>query len=110
MVSVPFSASITVPVYVTSNSPPSGEVKIYGCSPTAFSNITTGVTPGLTFTCVGSNTASVSGNVRFTAQAQATATEAIQIAGVCVGNLSNATVGVSINPTAINRISVTRIA
>lgn len=111
MVNVPFSASLTSPVYVTSNSPPAGNFKLFGCSATAFPIVANGVTPGITFTCVGSNNSSDSGNIRFTAVAQATVSnEAIQIAGVPVGNLSNASLSVQINPTAINRISVTRIA
>ena len=107
MVNVPFGASISAPTF--QGGATTGDLKFFGCSATAFPIISNGVSPGFSFRC-DSNAQSVFGSIQFVAVAQATATEAVQIAGVPVGGLATATVNCQINTTALSRISITRIA
>lgn len=106
MVGVPFQASINSPGFQSGAT--FGTLKLFGCSASAFPIVASGNTPGYTFG-TNSNNQTISGNIQFTAIAQSSSNEAIQIAGVAVGGLSNATVNVSIDPNAINRTYVTRI-
>lgn len=110
LVSCPFSAVVTSQVY--SGSATTGELKFFGCSATAFPLITNGVTPGYSYRVLQADTGSNSlfGIVQFIATAQATVTEGVRVAGVPVGALASATVTTSIQPSALNKIAVVRIA
>ena len=109
LATIPFSASYVNPTFQGSNV--EGDIKFFGCSPTAFPIVANGVTPGTTYTVFNSATSlnSIFGSVTFVATAQATATESLQVAAVVVGGLTGVTVNANINPTAISRIAVVRL-
>jgi hypothetical protein len=109
LITIPFSASYSSPTFQGANV--EGDIKFFGCSATAFPIISSGVTPGITYTVFNSATStnSIFGSVTFVAIAQATATEPLQLAAVVVGGLIGVIVNGNINPTAISRIAVVRL-
>lgn len=109
LVTIPFGASYNTPTFQGSNV--EGDIKFFGCSPTAFPIISSGVTPGTTYTVFNSATSlnAIFGSVTFVATAQATVTESLQLAAVVVGGLTGVIVNGNINPTAISRIAVVRL-
>lgn len=109
LVTIPFGAAYSSPSFQGSNV--EGDIKFFGCSPTAFPIVANGVTPGTTYTVFNSATSlnSIFGSATFVATAAATATESLSLAAVVVGGLSGVTINASTNPTAISRIAVVRL-
>ena len=108
-IDVPFAATFNTPTFSGANT--AGTLKFFGYSSSAFPIITSGVTPGYSFTVASTYTSTNSffGIIRFTAVASATVTEALNVAVIAAGGLLTASVTGQINPTSLSQIAVVRI-